>query len=135
MVISPPYCGVPSEFHQFPVVEVVVGAVVVAVVEVVLVVLMVVVMVVVVLVVIEVTGVVLVVQEAKIRDVTINPVNNIQVIPFFIKTSFENGMLQDNVAQNLFFKRPPHLPPFYTYWVQSEILARLLKPIGVFLSF
>jgi len=88
-VIVPPYCGLPSLSHQFPVVTVdfevaivgtVVGVTVIFEVEV------------------EVdaggsVGVVTVVavdvlQEAKTSDIAIRQVSTIQIIPLFIQTSF-----------------------------------------------
>jgi hypothetical protein len=84
ILISPPYCGLPSESHQFPavaalvvagglVVDVVTGTVVDAVVFTAVVV------------VDDEAGVVVdVVQDANTRDVTIKQVSAIQIIPLFI---------------------------------------------------
>jgi len=81
-VICPPYCGVPSLFHQFPVAAVVVGVVVTVGEEVVVLVVVVVVLVVVVSVVEDVVGDLA--QDAKTRDITNRKVNVIQITPFFI---------------------------------------------------
>ena len=75
----PPYVGVPSLSHQFPVTVVVVevevgGAVVVVVV-------------VVVDVGVDVVVVVVLLQDAKTIDVTMRQVSAIQIAPFFIHTS------------------------------------------------
>ena len=84
-VICPPYCGVPSLFHQFPVAAVVVG-VVVTVGEVLVVVVVLVAVVVVLVVVVSVVEDVVgdLAQDAKTRDVTNRKVNAIQITPLFI---------------------------------------------------
>ena len=79
---SPPYCGVPSLSHQFPVVTVV--AVVVLVVVIVLVVVVVVLVVLDIVVDAVVDVVVFVAQDAKTRDVTRKQVSAIQMAPPFI---------------------------------------------------
>jgi hypothetical protein len=83
MVIVPPYCGVPSESHQFPVVAVVVGVVVVeTAVEVVVFVVVVVVLVVVV--VFVVVDDVFVVQDASTIESTNKKLKPNQIIFLFI---------------------------------------------------
>jgi hypothetical protein len=89
-VIVPPYFGVPRLSHQSPAAEVVVGAVVVTLAEVVVVVFLI--LVVVAAVVVDGDDVVLVIQDAKMRDATRIKVSTIQVIPLFIQTSFYFGM-------------------------------------------
>jgi hypothetical protein len=84
MVIVPPYCGVPSESHQFPVVAVVVGVVVVeTAVEVVVFVVVVVVLVVVVVFVVVVDNV-FVVQDASTIESTNKKLKPNQIIFLFI---------------------------------------------------
>ena len=83
MVIVPPYCGVPSESHQFPAAVVVVAVVVVtgAVVFVVVVLVVVVVVVVVVMVVVDE---VFVPQDASNIDATSNKLKPNQINLFFV---------------------------------------------------
>ena len=86
----PPYCGVPSLFHQFPVPVVVVVTVDTDVVDVVVVVVDVVEIttgVEVVVVVFEAAVVVDELQDARIIDATSKSVTNPQMIPFFINAS------------------------------------------------
>ena len=86
MTIVPPYCGVPSLSHQFPVEGLVVVVLVVA--DVVVVVVVFVVVVVLVLVVVDVDVIVVVlVQDAKTIDITIRHVSAIQIAPLFITPS------------------------------------------------
>jgi hypothetical protein len=88
-VIIPPYCGVPSAFHQFPVTAVVVEVVVVGVVVLLLVVVVVVVVIVVLVVDVGVeVDVVVLLHDAKTSDVTMRKVSNPQIIPLFIQISF-----------------------------------------------
>jgi hypothetical protein len=90
-VNEPPYCGLPSLSHQFPIVTVVVVLVVETGGFVVVVVVVVVFVVVVVLpgeVDIDVVGVVVLLQDAKTVDITIRQVSASQIAPFFIHTSF-----------------------------------------------
>jgi hypothetical protein len=85
MVSVPPYCGTPSESHQFPVTAVVdvveVDGAVVIVVDVFVVV------VVVVDVGVDVVVVVVLLQDAKTIDATMRQVIAIQIVPFFIHIS------------------------------------------------
>jgi hypothetical protein len=86
IIMSPPYCGLPRLSHQFPAFEVVgfvVGAIVGTVVDVVLVVI-----VVGVVAWVDVEVGVDVVQDARISDVTMRQVSNIQIVPLFILDSF-----------------------------------------------
>jgi hypothetical protein len=83
----PPYVGVPSLSHQFPVTVVVVEVEVGGAVVVVVVVVFVVVVVVVVDVGVDVVVVVVLLQDAKTIDATMRQVSAIQIAPFFIHTS------------------------------------------------
>jgi len=87
MVIVPPYCGVPSESHQFPVAEVVVAVVVGAVVIWVVVFVVVAVILVVVVVCVVVVDDVFVVQDASTIAITNKKLKPNQIIFLFISCS------------------------------------------------